>query len=382
MQKAQLNYMPNNNFTTNNPLVIRLLTVLICLFFSIATSTAQTKLNVAIAGLNHDHIYLIMNSYEKGEVNIIGIAEDNPILIERFKKRFKLADNLFYPNLTVLLKNKKPDAVLAYNAVSDHLAVVEVAAPLGISVMVEKPLAMTVKQAERMVSLAKQYHINVLTNYETTWYPSNQEAFRNIKNENSIGPIRKMIVHDGHEGPKEIGVSKEFLSWLTDPKKNGGGALVDFGCYGANLMTWLMDGKAPISVSAITHQIKPDIYPNVDDDATILLEYPDATGIIEASWNWPFSIKDMEVFGKTGYVQAINEHNLRTRANNKQEYNIFRAKDLSPSAASSLGYLSAVLKHEIKPTNDLSSLENNLIVVKILEAAKESAKTGKKVMLN
>jgi predicted dehydrogenase len=360
---------------------LKLTAFFIALFIFTISSKAQTKLNVAIAGLNHDHIYLIMSSYQKGEVNIAGIAESNPDLIERFKKRYKLADSLFFPNLPTLLQKRKVDAVLAYNAISDHLAVVEAAAPLGISVMVEKPLAMTVKQAERMVQLAKQYKIHLLTNYETTWYPSNQEAYLNIKEQNVIGPIRKMIVHDGHQGPKEINVSKEFLSWLTDPKKNGAGALVDFGCYGANLMTWLMNGQAPISVSAITHQIKKDVYPNVDDDATILLEYPDATGIIEASWNWPFSIKDMEVFGKTGYIQAINERNLRLKENGKADYKIYKAKDLAPKYANSLGYLAAVLKNEIQPDHDLSSLENNLIVVKILEAAKISAKTGKKVLI-
>ncbi|RZL38273.1 MAG: Gfo/Idh/MocA family oxidoreductase [Pedobacter sp.] len=357
------------------------LTLLVSLLAVSKKSDAQSKLNVAIAGLNHDHIFLIMNSYQKGEVNIIGIAEPNAELIERFKNRYKLSDSLFFPDIKTLLAKRKPDAVLAYNAISDHLAVVEAAAPLGISVMVEKPLAVSVKQAERMVELATRYKIHLLTNYETTWYPSNQEAFLNIKEQNRIGDIRKMIVHDGHQGPKEIGVSKEFLTWLTDPEMNGAGALVDFGCYGANLMTWLMNGKAPISVSAITHQIKPEIYPKVDDDATILLEYPDATGIIEASWNWPFSIKDMEVFGKTGYIQAVNDNSLRVKENGKSEYKIYKAQPLAPKYSSSLAYLSAVLKNEIQPLNDLSSLQNNLVVVKILEAAKLSAKTGKKVLI-
>ncbi|WP_316827359.1 Gfo/Idh/MocA family oxidoreductase [Pedobacter miscanthi] len=367
----------------NNPLkyFLAVNSLIICLLLSFISVNAQQKLNVAIAGLNHDHVYLIMNSYQKAEVNIIGIAESNPELITRFKTRYKLPDSIFYNNLTDLLKKRKPDVVLAYNAISDHLAVVEAAAPLGISVMVEKPLAVTVKQAERMASLAKQYQVHILTNYETTWYPSNQEIYKNVKESNSVGALRKIIVHDGHQGPKEIGVSKEFLSWLTDPEKNGAGALVDFGCYGANLMTWLMDGKAPISVTAITHQIKKDVYPNVDDDATILLEYPDATGIIEASWNWPFSIKDMEVFGATGYIQAINEKDLRAKLNGKEGYKIYQAQTLAPAGANHLNYLSAILKGEINPKNDLSSLENNLIVVKILEAAKVSAKTGKKVIL-
>ncbi|GAA4209609.1 hypothetical protein GCM10022289_35410 [Pedobacter jeongneungensis] len=354
---------------------------IICFLISFATVYAQQKLNVAIAGLNHDHVYLIMNSYQKAEVNIIGIAESNPELVTRFKTRYKIPDSIFYHNLSDLLKKKKPDVVLAYNAISDHLAVVEAAAPLGISVMVEKPLAISVKQAERMAALAKQYNVHILTNYETTWYPSNQEIYKNVKESNSIGALRKIIVHDGHQGPKEISVSKEFLSWLTDPDKNGAGALVDFGCYGANLMTWLMDGKAPISVMAITHQIKKDVYPNVDDDATILLEYPNATGIVEASWNWPFSIKDMEVFGATGYIQAVNEKELRSKLNGKEGYKVYPAKTLEPAYANHLNYLSAILKGEINPENDLSSLNNNLIVVKILEAAKVSAKTGKKVIL-
>jgi len=356
------------------------LAIFLLAFFSLQVK-AQSKLNVVLAGLSHDHVNLIMDSYRKGEVNIIGIAEENPVLVERYKTRFKLADSVFFTDLKELLKHRKPDAVLAYNAIEDHLMVVEAAAPLGISVTVEKPLAVSVKHAERMAALAKQYKIHLLTNYETTWYPSNQEAYNRIKQNNTIGDIRKIVAHDGHQGPKEIGVSKEFLSWLTDPKKNGGGAIIDFGCYGANLMTWFMNGKAPISVTAITHQIKKDVYPNVDDDATILLEYPAATGIIEGSWNWPFGIKDLEVFGKTGYIQAVNSNTLRTKENGKPDYQLEEAKPLSPIYTNHLSYLSAVLRNEIKPDNDLSSLNNNLIVVKILEAAKLSAKEGRKVIL-
>ncbi len=354
------------------------------LFFTTGISghvTAQTKLNVALAGLSHDHVNLIMNSYMKGEVNIIGIAEENKELIKRFKDRAKLPDSIFFNNLTDLLKVKKPDVVLAFNAIEDHLAVVEAAAPLGIPVMVEKPLAVSVKHALRMAELARQYKIKLLTNYETTWYDSNQEAYIRVKQGKAIGDLRKMVFHDGHQGPKEIGVSKEFLSWLTDPKKNGGGAIIDFGCYGANLMTWLMDGATPISVTAITKRIKPNVYPKVDDDATILVEYPNATGIIEASWNWPFNIKDMELFGQTGYIQAVNANTLRIKSNNSAEYSLTKAKPLAKSYSSHLDYLAAYLRSEIKPGNDLSSLENNLIVVKILEAARQSAKEGKKVMI-
>jgi predicted dehydrogenase len=340
-------------------------------------SFGQKVLRVGVAGLTHDHVHNIMHQFKNGEVIIAGIAESDPQLIARYKKSYQLPDSLFYNTLPELIAHTHPDAVLAYNAISEHLGVVEICAPLGISVMVEKPLATTVKDANRIAALAQQYHIHVLTNYETTWYDTNQQIFEMVNGQHAIGDTRKMIVHDGHQGPKEIGCSPDFLNWLTDPIKNGGGALRDFGCYGANLMTWLMNGQAPISVTALTHHIKPSIYPKVEDDATILLEYPNATGIIEASWNWPFSIKDWEVFGTTGYLHALNDKELLERT--KRSYD---SVTVHPAAyRDNIAYLADVLSGKTDPGNDLSSLPNNLIVVRILEAATRSAKEGRRITL-
>ena len=348
-----------------------------CLLFAFTATHAQKILKVGVAGLNHDHVHNIMNQFKRGEVIIAGIAESDAQLVQRYKNTYHLPDSLFYPSLSDMLQHIHPDAVLGYNAIADHLGIVELCAPKGISVMVEKPLATTVKDAERIAALAGQYHIHVLVNYETTWYNTNQQINEMVNDQHAIGDIRKMIVHDGHQGPKEIGCSKDFLAWLTDPVKNGGGAIRDFGCYGADLMTWLMHGKAPIAVTAMTHHIKPDIYPKVDDDATILLEYPDATGIIEASWNWPFSIKDTEIFGITGYLHALDPNDLRERIKGSYE-NV----DVKPALyRDNLPYLADVLSGKTDPGNDCSSLPVNLIVVRILEAASRSAKEGRRITL-
>jgi predicted dehydrogenase len=356
---------------------MRTIALFFLLLLTAAAANAQKILHVGVAGLTHDHVHNIMNQFKRGEVVIAGIAESDPQLVQRYKQRYQLPDSLFYTSLSAMLEHIHPDAVLAYNAISEHLGVVELCAPKGISVMVEKPLATTVKDADRIAALANQYHIHVLTNYETTWYNTNQQIGQMVNEEHAIGDIRKMIVHDGHQGPKEIGCSPDFLGWLTDPVKNGGGAIRDFGCYGANLMVWLMHGKAPVAVRAVTHHIKPSVYPKVDDDATILLEYPDATGIIEASWNWPFSIKDLEVFGVTGYLHALDGNHLQERM--KKGYDSVAVK---PAAyRDNLPYLADVLSGKLDPDNDLSSLPNNLIVVRILEAASRSAKEGKRVVL-
>ena len=198
-------------------------------FLVSSVAFAQQPLRVGVAGLNHDHVYGLLENYKKGKVVILGIAENDRQLVEKYKKRYSLPDSLFYDNVAAMLEKIHPDAVLAYNAIADHLSVVEACAPKGVSVMVEKPLAISVKQAERMASLARQYHIFLLTNYETTWYASNQQVYEITHEQHGIGEIRKMVVHDGHQGPKEIGCSPDFLKWLTDPAKNGGGAIVDFG---------------------------------------------------------------------------------------------------------------------------------------------------------
>jgi predicted dehydrogenase len=356
----------------------RLVTLLLFCAAALANAAfGQKVLRVGVAGLTHDHVHNIMHQFKTGQVIIAGIAESDPQLIARYKKTYQLPDTLFYNSLSDLIDHTHPDAVLAYNAISEHLGVVETCAHKGISVMVEKPLATTVRDADRIAALAKQYHIHVLTNYETTWYNTNQQIFEMVNGQHAIGDTRKMIVHDGHQGPREIGCSPDFLNWLTDPVKNGGGALRDFGCYGANLMTWLMHGQAPIAVTAVTHQIKPDLYPRVDDDATILLEYPTATGIIEASWNWPFGIKDWEVFGATGYLHALNDKVLAERT--RQSYDSI---PVHPAVYhDNITYLADVLSGKTDPGTDLSSLPNNLIVVRILEAATRSAREGKRITL-
>lgn len=231
-----------------------------------------------------------------------------------------------------------------------------------------------------MKELADRYNIHLITNYETTWYSSNHAVYDAFHKTNELGSIRKVVVHDGHRGPKEIGVSDEFLEWLIDPKLNGGGAIMDFGCYGANLITWLMDGIEPLSVTAVTQTHKPDIYGEVDDEATIILAYPDAQGIIQASWNWPYNRKDLHAYGKTGYIYALNDTQIRHLKDNSAPVESRTLPQRPYPYNDPFSYFAGVVKGEISVSEtDLSSLTNNITVVKILDAARESAKTGKTI---
>lgn len=336
---------------------------------------------LGVVGLSHSHVHQLLNRQKFGDIEIVGIAEPNRDLAERYSKQYGFPLSIVYPTIEEMLNAAKPEAVAAFNMISQHIDVVEYCAPRGIHVMVEKPLATTAADAEKMVSLAKKYNIQLITNFETTWYGSNAETYKIIHTENKIGDIRKIVFHTGHRGPVEIGCNPEFLEWLTDPVMNGGGALTDFGCYGANISTWLMKGETPLTVSCVTQQIKPDIYPRVDDEATIILTYPKAQVIIQASWNWPYNRKDMEVYGKSGYVFCKNNTDMLFMEKEGGNIIDFKAETLPFGIHEPFAFLTKVLKDNYKmPAYDLSSPENNLIVVKILDAARYAQQTGKTVV--
>jgi predicted dehydrogenase len=343
---------------------------------------AKPPVHLAIVGLVHDHVGGFFPRFQgRQDVQLVGIVETNQVLIDRYSRRFHLDPSLFYPSLEALFAKTNVQAVATFTSVYDHAQVVETCATHGVNVMMEKPLAANMKQAKAIEAAAKKSGIQVIVNYETTWYPGNQAAYVIVHDQHQIGDIRRIVAHDGHRGPKEIGCSTNFLAWLTDPVLNGGGALNDFGCYGADLATWLLDGEKPISVFAVTRQIKPDVYPKVEDDATVVITYPKAQVILEPSWNWAYNVKDLEIYGQTGYVKVPQPDELLVRAGLKTNED----KQITPPAvtgpnADPLSYLVAVVNGDIKPSG-LSSLDVNMVVMEILDAAHKSARTGKEVKL-
>jgi predicted dehydrogenase len=352
----------------------------LCLAVFCASAQDPKPIHVAIAGLVHDHAYGFLPRFQgRKDVQLVGIVETDPALIARYSQKFNLSPNLFYPSLDALFAATNVDAVATFTDIYDHKRVVEACAAHHVDVMMEKPLAVNMEHARAIAAAVKKSGIQLVVNYETTWYAGNQAAYTMVHDQHQIGDIRRIVAHDGHQGPKEIGCSTNFLNWLTDPVLNGGGAVNDFGCYGADLATWLMDGQKPLSVVCVTRHIKPDVYPKVEDDATIVLAYPKAEVVLEPSWNWPWNRKDLEIYGQTGYVFVPQPNELRVRMGNNDEKEI-TLPPLSGVNSDPLSYLAAVVRGEIKPSG-LSGLEDNMIVVEILTAAHKSADTGKRVDL-
>jgi glucose-fructose oxidoreductase len=338
-------------------------------------------IRVAIVGLVHGHVKGFLPALAKSDqAQLVAVVEPNTALAAQYASEYHLDSKLLYTDLDTMLKQQHPDAVLVYTTILDHRRVIEAAARYGVSSMVEKPLATTMEDALAIRRAAREHHVHVLVNYETTWYPSNAEVLAAVRR-GELGTVRKVVVHDGHQGPKEIGVGPEWLPWLTDPKQDGAGALFDFGCYGADLMTVMRHGEAPLSVTAVMQTDKPGTYPHVDDDATVILRYPGAQAVLMPSWDWSFARKDMEVYGTEASMVTVAANDVLVRTSEREPAKQRAAPALPADQSNSLSYLTAVLQGRVQDKGDLSGLDTNMVVMQILTAAREAAQTGRTVEL-
>jgi len=345
-----------------------------------AQSTAKTRL--AIVGLDHDHVWgLLQDIAKEPEAELVAIADPHPELVDKAKKQVPVTVT-FYSDYVKMLDEAKPEAVIVTTANNRHLEILRECAKRHIHYSTEKPLATTAADAREMERLANAAHIKLMVNYWNAWPASTHELFHRVYS-GQLGPVQKIIVQYGHEGPKEIGVSKYFADWLYDPVKNGGGAIVDFGCYGAEWALWLK-GR-PSSVFAYSLKLKTAQANAVDDDAVILLKYPDATAIIQASWDWPYSKAQVQVFGPKGSLLA-NEKSVLYRPAKSQadvDHPDGESVTLGPvphETSNPIAYFLYCIRND-KPVENPVAASLNVGVVEILDAAKESIRTGRAVQL-
>lgn len=239
------------------------------------------SINLGIAGLVHDHVWSLLNQFKEiEEVKIEAAADPNPPLLEKVKGLYGV--KYVYTDYLEMLSKHDLDAILLCTENSRHAEVVEVAAERGIHVIMEKPMSANLEQAERIVRATEKHGIKVVVNYPTTWSPAIQEAYKMVK-EGKIGNVFHIRFRGAHAGPKEVGCSPYFYSWLYNRELNGAGALIDYCCYGVNLALWFLE-RTPESVLGVMGTLART-YLEVDDNAIIIMDFKNAFGIAEACWS-------------------------------------------------------------------------------------------------
>lgn len=343
---------------------------------SLSLPVAAQQYKIAIVGLVHSHVWGHLGRMAKGDqAKLVGIAETVPELIAEAKKR-GAGDTPIFSDYKKMLAETKPDIVWAFVENNRHLEIVQACAPRKIHVIFEKPLASTYKDALAIRKLAAQHGIQVMTNYQMAWWPANYAAKAKV-DAGEIGKVYRLRGVVGHGGPGGAkGLNKWFFEWLTDPVKNGAGALMDFGCYNALWALWYK-GR-PESVYATVQHLRPEEFPKVEDNATLILNWKDGVGIFEGSWDLPRSFQDLEVFGRGGSVYMQNGK-VELRKGRGEPVTV-DLPALEPENAEPIAHMVNAIRTK-KPLGGMVGLDINVGVVEIIEAAKLSVQTGKAVPL-
>ena len=347
------------------------------LFTLLALPVWAQEYKIAVVGMVHSHIWGHLDKMVKGQpAKLVGIAETVPELIAEAKRR-GAPESVFFADYNKMLDETKPDIVWAFVENNRHLEIARACASRKIHVMFEKPIASSYKEAAEIRELARKNGIRVLTNYQMAWWPS-QYAAKAQADSGALGKVWRIRGIVGHGGPgASEGLNKWFFDWLTDPVKNGAGALVDFGCYNALWSLWYLG--MPDSVYATVNRLQPERFPKVEDNAIIVLHYPNGVGIFEASWDLPRGFQDLEIFGRQGSVYMTNNGVELRKANaapQKVDSPALPADQAEPIAAMIAAIRSG------KPVEGLTAIDINVDVARIMDAAKESVRTGRAVKLS
>jgi len=241
--------------------------------------------------------------------------------------------------------------------------------------MYEKPLASTYADAKEIAKLARQHGIEVLTNYQMAWWGANYTA-KNLVDSGALGKAWRLRGIVGHGGPGATGPSKFFFDWLTDPVQNGGGSLMDFGCYNALWSLWYL-GR-PEKIYAHVNHLRPATFPKVEDNATMIFSYKNGVGLFEGSWDLPRSFQELEVFGPDGSVLMQNGKVTLRKGRGAEES--VAITPLTPENADPVAYMVDRVRRK-KPVEGMVAIDINVQVVEIIEAAKKSVATGTAVAL-
>lgn len=366
---------------------------IVALLFLSSLPLAAQEYKIAVVSMLHAHVWLHLGTMLKGDkVKLVGVSETLPDLIKRATRedvipqsqntRPGVPESLIFADWKKMIDQTKPDIVWAFTPTNGHLDVVRYCAPKGIHVMMEKPLAANLKEALEIQALARKYKIQVLTNYGSTWQAS-QFAAKEAIDKGEIGPVWRLHGVTGHNGPGDPQKSS-FAAWLADPVQNGGGAMMDFGCY---MVLWSLGIKGmPESVYATAQHMKPETFPKVEDNAVIVLNYKDGVAILEASWDLPPAQRlGSEIYGMKGSIVGNTIRKMGAPGGGgggrgQQGGDSLAVTPLPPERSEPIAYMVDRIRTK-QPVDGPSALDLNVAVQEVLEAAKMSVQSGRAVPL-
>jgi predicted dehydrogenase len=236
---------------------------------------------VGIAGVVHGHVTAHLRQWgELDSAEVVAVADSDAVVRRRIVEGFELGAAAQYDSIEAMLETEELDVISVCTDTVGHADVVEVAAARGVHSIVEKPLAVSLRDADRMYAAAGKYGVQVLTTYPTRWPQGPFQRAVSLARSGALGRVYEIEHRGGGPKPRAIDANT-FFRWLYDPARNGAGAFVDYCCYGADLACEVLG--TPATVYAIAGRwVRDDLVS--DDNARMLCTYPRGTAQIEATW--------------------------------------------------------------------------------------------------
>jgi predicted dehydrogenase len=334
------------------------------------------KLRIGVIGLTHDHIWgnlQDLTSHTGGQ--LVAVADSHLPLRERARREFRCKA---YADADRLLGAEKLDAVYLYGDNASNVDACEAAAAHGLHVLVEKPIAATLAGADRMLLAVRKANVRLMVNWPIAWRPALQHALA-MTARGDIGEVWQVKYRAAHAGPKELGCSPYFCEWLFNREQNGGGALIDYCCYGAALSRLLLG--VPSRVTAVAGNLRKEEIA-VEDNAMLLMTYPRGLSLAEGSWTQIGNLSSYVtmIHGTTGSLQ-VNPNDRLLHATSKLPEGV---EVKVPKAPAHLRNASAHFLHCLATGENFLPLCNDRVgrdAQEILEAGLRSAHGGKEVSL-
>lgn len=334
---------------------------------------AERKVKVGVVSLEHVHAPGLVRAFkEHPNAEVVAVAHEDLDEAQKFSEQMQIPR--VYLSAETMLEKEPLDAVLCCAANSKHAQIAELVLGKGLPMLVEKPMSVTVAEARRMLFAAQKARAILMINYPTTWNPA-LHKIKQLLDDGAIGQPVYFRWRAGHRGPLAgLPPEQQAKSWWHQ-RLLGGGALLDFCCYGANISLWWF-GQMPLSVFGFADRLAKT-FGDAEDNAIIVARYLNAFAVLEASWSQggavpggPFVVGDE---GAMTVSQREGRQGVLLTRDGKEEF--IPADTLPPHFQNGVThFLSAIL--EGTPLHETVSPEFNVSVQAILEAGMNAARTG------
>jgi glucose-fructose oxidoreductase len=310
-------------------------------------------------------------------------------------RKLRLAPEKVFIDYKACLEQTRPDIVILCPAASKHGEWVKKVAPFGPQIMVEKPFAASLKEADAMIAAMPRAQ-RLMINWPLQWVASHRKAYE-LVSAGHIGEVLNVWHFGGNRGPLWHGADKDVKtaaqvarekpnSWFYK-KARGGGSLLDYLGYGTTLSTWYQAGRRPIEVTATVDQPKGL---EVDEHSIVVARYAYGLSKFETRWGTftdPWTIQPQP---KCGFIIAGTEGTVSTydyddyitvQTRKKPQPHRIPAPPTKSPHQNPVQYLIHCLDKQI-PLEGPVSLDISRIGQEIVDAAVRSAKTKRTVRLN